>query len=105
MTSMPLTSRRIWGVALMVLLSGLALGRRAARELLFAGVLVGRALHHRLDDLLVALVPVGREVPLAAVPGVDAGPRRTHVILARGRDRPHHTGKAECVELFLVERQ
>ncbi len=64
--------------------SRLTVLRRAARDLLLRRVLVGRRLDHRLDDRLVGLVPVGGELPLAAVPGVDAGPRGAAVVGAAG---------------------
>src|SRR6187402_1367691 len=49
--------------------SGLAVGRRPALQLLVSQVLLRAGLHHRLDDLLVGLVPVAGELPLLAVPG------------------------------------
>ena len=54
---------------------------------------------------VVGLVPVGGELPLRTVPGVDARPARAHVVGARRAHRSHHAGKAERVELLLVERE
>src|SRR5262245_24850476 len=85
--------------------SRLTVLRRATRQLLLCRVLVRRRLDHRLDDRLVGLVPVGRELPLAAVPGVHASPGGATVVGAAGRDRAHHAGEAQRVELLLVERQ
>src|SRR5574343_1764298 len=48
--------------------SGLAILHVTALQLLVGQVLVRAGLDHRLDDLLVGLVPVGAHVPLAAVP-------------------------------------
>src|SRR5262245_57811827 len=83
----------------------LAVLRRAPRELLLVGVLLGGRLHHRLDDLVVAFVPVGAEAPLGAIPGLDACVRRAHVVGARGADGAHHAGEAQRVEFLLVERE
>src|SRR5574337_871964 len=92
------------GARCSVLTSALAVGRRA-RELLLDRVLVGGGLDHRLEDLLVGLVPVGTDAPLGAVPGLDACPGRSHVVDARGADRADHAGEAQRVELLLVERE
>src|SRR5512140_2171363 len=51
--------------------SRLAISRCAPRELLVDRVFVRRGLDHRLEDLLVGLVPIRREVPFRAVPGMD----------------------------------
>src|SRR4051812_43814658 len=60
--------------------SGLAIRGRATRHLLVRQVLLRPGLHHRLDDLFVRLVPVAGEVPLAAIPGLDACPGGPHVV-------------------------
>src|SRR5664279_2103869 len=85
--------------------SGLTVSRCAPRQLLLFGVPVGRGLYHRLDDLLVGLQPFRAEHPFRAVPGVHTDPVCAHVVGAAGRDRAHHSGKAEGVELLLVQRQ
>src|SRR5689334_3909844 len=104
MTSMPLTSRTIFRSCMVVfgfapspfgggsksIRSGAAVRGGPALQLLVRQVLLRPRLHHRFDDLFVRLVPVAGELPLLAVPGVDAGPGGAHVVLARGADRPHH---------------
>src|SRR6218665_2044084 len=103
MTSMPLTWRTVLAAVFMA--SALAVGRRARRELLLRRVLRGGAPDQGLEDLLVGLQPVGAELPGLAVPRVDAGPGRAHVVDARGADGAHHAGEAERVELGLREVQ
>src|SRR5438270_10607224 len=121
MTSMPLTLRRMFGATLCPCLGtrppsaregGMersarraAVRRGAPAQLLAFGVLVSRLLDHRLDDLLVGVQPVGGEVPLRAVPGLHPSPVGADVVDAAGADRAHHAGKAERVELLLVERE
>src|SRR5688500_18075722 len=107
MTSMPLTLRTMLALLMGVTVSrsGLAILRGAGSELLFGRVLGGGALDHWLDHLLVALQPVGGELPFLAVPGVDACPRCAHVVDARGADRPHHARKTQRVELGLCQVQ
>src|SRR5437868_3936428 len=83
--------------------SGLTIRAIARRQLLLRRILRGGGLYQRLDDLFIGLHPVGGELPLLAVPGVDAGPRRAHVVDAGRADRPHHAREAECVELELRE--
>src|SRR5688572_11413926 len=97
MTSMPLTLRTMLLSLMMFPGSGTKGARRAAppriaaasaltvrcvagRQLLLGRVLGGRAAHQRLDDLLVGLQPVGAELPLLAVPGMDACPGGAHVV-------------------------
>src|SRR5437879_1297663 len=105
MTSMPLTLRRMFG-ALLTLCpwSGspssprrrgwekgsarrAAVGGGAPRQLLAFGVFVGRLLDHRLDDLLVGMQPVGRELPLRAVPGLYPHPVGADMVDAARADR------------------
>src|SRR5690349_8219551 len=105
MTSMPLTSRRTLRSLMVLRSSGSTVGGVASVQLLLGRVFLACRLDHRLDDLLVGLVPVGADVPLGAVPRLDARPARTHVVVARGADRPQHTREAERVELLLVERE
>ena len=49
-------------------------------ELLLLGVLLRRGLDHRLQHLVVGLVPVGDHVPLGAVPLLDAAGARAFVV-------------------------
>src|SRR6185369_17008800 len=51
------------------------------------------------------LQPVRREVPLLAVPGVDAGPVGALVIRARRADRAHHAFEPERVQFRLRQVQ
>src|SRR3954466_7464740 len=114
MTSMPLTFRRMFAGELTSCPrrfrwpgsgGAAAVFRRAPLQLLLAGVLVGRLLDQRLDDLLVGLQPVGGDDPLAAVPGMHACPIGAHVVYAARADGPHHAGEAQRIEPLLVERQ
>src|SRR3954470_14577863 len=119
MTSMPLTSRRVFcgftvfGCWLLPAFEGrsfpvrsrLAIRRCAPVHLLVGQVFLRTRLHHWLDDLFIRLVPLIRELPLLAVPGLDAGPGGAHVVLAGGADRPQHAGEAQLVEAFLVQAQ
>src|SRR5574343_602462 len=101
MTSMPLTFSK----GALMSASALALSRRPSRQLLLTGVLVGSRLHHRLEQRLVRLVPVGAEVPLLAVPGVHPHRGRPLVVEAAGADRTDHAGEAQGGELLVVQRQ
>src|SRR6476660_9407297 len=76
--------------------SGLAVVRRACSQLLVGCVFRRGGPDQGLDDLLIALQPVGSELPLLAVPGVDASPGSAHVVRARCADGAHHAGKAQC---------
>src|SRR5690606_22530487 len=83
--------------------SGVAVAGVATLDLLLGGVAVGGFLDHRAEHALVRLVPVGTHHPLAAVPRVNARPRRAHVVLASGLDRADHALHTQLFKPLLVE--
>src|SRR4051812_8252684 len=64
------------------------------RDLLVAGVRLGRRVDERLDHLVVGLVPVGGIAPILAVPGVDPAAVHARVVLARGLERLDHVAES-----------
>ena len=69
--------------------SGLAIRRGAAGQFLVAGVLVGVLAHHGFDDGLVRIDPIGDDIPLLAVPAVNARAARAFVVKAGGAQGLH----------------
>src|SRR3990167_1751737 len=66
--------------------SALAICRGTRCQLLLGGVLGSRALDQGFDDLFISLQPIRGELPGLAIPGVDTGPRSTHVVHTGGAD-------------------
>src|SRR5260370_42161818 len=78
-----------------------ALLRAVARDdLLLGGVLLRRGLDQRLQDAVVAGIPVGDDLPLLAVPLVEAAQPRAFVVAARHLDRSDHAFAAELLDSF-----
>src|SRR6266850_138061 len=75
----------------------------ARRDLLLGGVLGRRVLDQRRDDGVVGGVPVGNDVPLLAVPLVDAAQSRTFMVGARHLDRSDHALEAELLDALSSE--
>src|SRR6266481_5778362 len=74
--------------------SGSVRQQAAGRDLLLGRVLCRRLLDHGRDHTDVAGVPVGRDLPVLAVPGLDASDARTLVVRARHLDRLQHALEA-----------
>src|SRR5215472_10406368 len=68
------------------------------RELLFSRVLCRRLLDHGRDHAVVAGVPVGRDLPVLAVPGLNAAQARALVISTGHFDRLQLVLEAELLE-------
>src|SRR6516164_7307051 len=78
---------------------GLALLRAVAcGDLLLRRVLLSRRLDQRLDDGVVAGEPVRNDVPLLAVPLVDAAQPRALVVGAGHLERADHALEAELLD-------
>src|SRR5215471_20857007 len=69
----------------------------AGRDLLLGRVLSRGLLDHGRDHAVVASVPVGRDLPVLAIPGLDAPHARTLVVGAGHLDRPQHALEAELL--------
>src|SRR4051812_17379047 len=73
-----------------------ALLRAVARgDVLLLGVLLGRTLDHRIKDREVRLVVAGDDLPLLAVPLLDAGDIGALMILAAELQRLDHAVEAQ----------
>src|SRR5262245_63488123 len=72
----------------------------AGRDLLLCRVLSRSLLDHGRDHAVVAGVPVGRDLPVLAVPGLDAPHTRALVVGAGHLDRLQHAFEAELLEPF-----
>src|SRR5215471_4306862 len=70
----------------------------ADRDLLLRRVLGRSLLDHGRNHAVVAGVPVGRGLPVLAVPGLDASDARALVVGAGHLDRPQHALEAELLE-------
>jgi hypothetical protein len=70
----------------------------AGRDLLLGCILGRGLLDHGRDHAVVAGVPVGRDLPGLAVPGLDASDARTLVVRARHLDWPQLALEAELLE-------
>src|SRR5262245_47652464 len=57
-----------------------------------------RCIDHGCDHVVVTDVPVGRDLPVLAVPGLDAPGARAFVVGARHLDRLEHVLKTELLE-------
>src|SRR5205085_8224851 len=68
------------------------------RDLLFRRISRRRLLDHGRDHGVVAGVPVGRDLPVLAVPGLNATAARAFVVFARHLDRPQFTFEAQLLE-------
>src|SRR5262249_61005098 len=64
-----------------------SVGQASGADLLLRRILRGGVLHHRSDDILVGLVPVGRDLPVRAVPRLDAASAGALVVGAGHLDR------------------
>src|SRR5262249_35425810 len=60
-----------------------SVGQAAGRDVLFSRVFCRRVLDHGCDHVVVTDVPVGRDLPVLAVPGLDAPGARAFVVGAR----------------------
>src|SRR5262249_11631772 len=65
---------------------------------LFSRVFCRRVLDHGCDHVVVTDVPVGRNLPVLAVPGLDAPGARAFVVGARHLDRLEHVLETELLE-------
>src|SRR5687767_5804147 len=74
------------------------LGAVADGELLLLGVLLRRGVDHRLQHLVVRLVPVGNHRPFGAVPLLDAAGTRAFVVVAGHLERLQHALESELLE-------
>src|SRR6516164_2842545 len=72
----------------------------AGRDLLLGRVLCCSLLDHGRDDAVVADVPVGRDLPVLAIPGLDASDARALVVGAGHLDRLQHALEAELLNAF-----
>src|SRR5262249_38921798 len=72
----------------------------ADRDLLLGRVLWRGLLDHGRDHAVVAGVPVGRDLPVLAIPGLDAPHARTLVVGTRHLDRPQLALEAELFDAF-----
>src|SRR5262245_47536342 len=70
------------------------------RDLLLCRVLGCSLLDHGRDHAVVASVPVGRDLPVLAIPGLDASHARTLVVGAGHLDRLQHALEAELLKAF-----
>src|SRR3954447_1163186 len=76
-----------------------ALLRAVARgDVLLLGVLLGRTLDHRIEDREVRLVVAGDDLPLLAVPLLDAGDIGALMILAAELQRLDHAVEAQLLD-------
>src|SRR5262245_49383264 len=66
-----------------------SVGQAADRNFLLGCIFCGRVLHHWQNDGIIARVPVGCDLPVLAVPGVDTTGARAFVIGAGHLDRLH----------------
>src|SRR3954447_10789239 len=83
-----------------------ALLRAVARgDVLLLGVLLGGALHHRIEDREVRLVVAGDDLPLLAVPLLHAGDVRALVVLAAELQRLDHAVEAQLLDAVGGEVQ
>ena len=69
----------------------------AGRDLLLGRVFCRRLLDHGRDHAVVAGVPVGRDLPVLAIPGLDAPHARALVVRAGHLDRLQHALEAELL--------
>src|SRR5205807_3399651 len=72
----------------------------AGRDLLLGRVFCCSLLDHGRDQAVIAGVPVGRDLPVLAVPGLDACDARALVVGAGHLDRLQHTLESELLEAF-----
>src|SRR6516164_7783163 len=75
-----------------------SVGQAAGRDVLFSRVFCRRVLDHGCDHVVVTDVPVGRDLPVLAVPGLDAPGARAFVVGARHLDRLEHVPETELLE-------
>src|SRR5690348_14420338 len=75
-----------------------SVGEAPDGELLLGRVLGRRVLDQRLDHVVVRRVPVRRDVPVLAVPGLDAGGAGALVVGAAHLDRLELAFEAELLE-------
>ena len=76
----------------------LSLEQSRGVDLLVGGVLRRHVLDERLGDLLVGGVPVGDDLPLLAVPLLDAAVARAFVVGAGDLDRLQHAFEAQLLD-------
>src|SRR6516225_6681895 len=72
----------------------------AGRDLLLGRILCRGLLDHGRDHAVVASVLVGRDLPVLAIPGLDAPHARTLVVGAGYLDRPQLALEAELFDAF-----
>src|SRR5262249_34556728 len=75
-----------------------SVGQAACRDVLFSRVFCRRVLDHGCDHVVVTDVPVGRDLPVLAIPGLDAPGARAFVVGARHLDRLEHVLETELLE-------
>src|SRR4051812_48210751 len=80
-------------------------GAVAHLDLLLLRVGLRGSADHRLDDAVVGVVDVRRDVPLLAVPRMDARLGLASVVHAARADGRHEAGKAELLDRALVDRE
>src|SRR5262249_55529505 len=80
--------------------SGSVRQQAAGRDLLLGRVLCRSLLDHGRDHAVVAGVPVGRNLPVLAIPGLDASDARALVVGAGHFDRLSHALESELLEAF-----
>src|SRR5262249_45116770 len=82
-----------------------SVGQAAGRDVLFSRVFCRRVLDHGCDHVVVTDVPVGRDLPVLAVPGLDAPGARAFVVGARHLDRLEHVLETELLEAVGADVQ
>src|SRR5262249_5591464 len=75
----------------------------AGRDLLLGRVLGRGLLDHGRDHAVVAGIPVGRDLPVLAIPGLDASDARALVVGAGHLDRLQLVLEAKLLEPFRRE--
>src|SRR5262249_49381184 len=75
-----------------------SVGQASGADLLLRRILGGGVLHHRGDDIFVRLVPVGGDLPVRAVPRLDAACAGALVVRAGHLDRLEDALEAELLD-------
>src|SRR5262245_53464730 len=80
-----------------------SVGQASGADLLLRRILRGGVLHHRGEDIVVSLVPVGGDLPVGAVPGLDAAGAGALVVGAGHLDRLEHALETELLDAVGAE--